>query len=598
MNLIKLYKQSIEVLNLVKKNYPHLKLMIVVWAFCVMTPHVIHLVGYSMTLDTLLNGNYQQAMLVVGSMLVSSLLLNLVGNGLENKLMRIEESSSHEVSNQLAKKTMALRFDILEDKTMMDRINSFEQKYVITGTVGHFIVNVRAIVSSSLSIFYSLFFVFVLFYQTSSYRLNLILLLMASVVCVYLGSKIMNKVSKLFETLLEQNVELNAVGAYLINLLFGIENKKQMLVDQSFPVYLKYFQNVNSTIVHFIKFGKTKGMYTGAYGFILMLFAGFTYFNIAILSYNGMISLGSVLLYAGAIIQLIQYLSTFITKVNDAQVQLSYLNQLAYFIQDDSMLPQGSLPVEKRSDNKYEFEFKNVSFSYPNSHSYALKNVNLRLKIGDKLAMVGRNGAGKTTMVKLLCRLYKPTEGEILLNGIDIWKYDFDEYAQLFSPIFQDFSLFNMSIQENIKCGYESDQNLVQLLDLVGLNERLNVSGQDLMAKLADLNLEGLTLSGGESQKLAIGRALYKDAPFVILDEPTAALDPYSEAEIYEKFDRLINNKTALYISHRMSSCQFCDRIIVFKDGVIIEDGDHESLLNNKMEYYELFNAQAEYYQS
>ena len=185
-----------------------------------------------------------------------------------------------------------------------------------------------------------------------------------------------------------------------------------------------------------------------------------------------------------------------------------------------------------------------------------------------------------------------------MLNGIDIQKFNFNEYTKIFSPVFQDFSMFNISAKENLECGHHNEEKDINaIIADVGLEKRFTSSQDGLDCVLEDLNSEGVKLSGGEAQKLAIARALYKDAPFVILDEPTAALDPFSEAEIYENFDKLVGGKTAIYISHRMSSCKFCDRIVVFKDGKLVEDGNHDSLMHKQGEYYTLYQAQAEYYQ-
>lgn len=257
----------------------------------------------------------------------------------------------------------------------------------------------------------------------------------------------------------------------------------------------------------------------------------------------------------------------------------------------------GTLPIEKRDDNRYELSFHKVSFKYPGSDNYILKDINLKFEIGEKLALVGLNGAGKTTLVKLLLRLYEPTEGEIKLNGINIEKYDYDEYVQIFSVVFQDFRLFDFPLDENIAVSENVDTDKVKkVIELVGLTELVNNMPDKEGTLLYHENGDGVSLSGGEAQKVAIARALYKDAPFVILDEPTAALDPVAEAEIYERFDTLVGGKTTIYISHRMSSCKFCDRIIVISDGTIKEEGTHSSLIQKAGLYAEMYNTQAEYY--
>jgi len=244
-------------------------------------------------------------------------------------------------------------------------------------------------------------------------------------------------------------------------------------------------------------------------------------------------------------------------------------------------------------------EFRKVSFRYPKSENFVLKEVSLTLREGDSLSIVGVNGAGKTTFIKLLCRLYDPTEGVILLNGIDIRKYRYDDYLALFSVVFQDFKLLSQPLGKNGAASEDYDRARAEdCLRRAGFGERLDQLPQGLDTWLyRDFDENGVEISGGEAQKIALARALYKDAPFIILDEPTAALDPIAEAEIYSRFDEIVGDKTAIYISHRLSSCRFCDKIAVFDQGEIVQVGTHEELLADpKGKYYELWNAQAQYY--
>ena len=218
---------------------------------------------------------------------------------------------------------------------------------------------------------------------------------------------------------------------------------------------------------------------------------------------------------------------------------------------------------------------------------------------GEILALLGENGSGKTTFIKLLCRLYDPQEGQILLNGIDIRKYKYDDYMNIFSIVFQDFQLVSQPLGNNVAGSVEYDHERVhKALDDAGFGDRLATMEKGLDTMLyKDLSEDGVDVSGGEAQKIAIARALYKDAPFIILDEPTAALDPIAEAEIYSKFNDIAGDKTAIYISHRLSSCKFCDEIAVFHDGAVIQQGTHDELVADESgKYYELWNAQAQYY--
>ena len=257
----------------------------------------------------------------------------------------------------------------------------------------------------------------------------------------------------------------------------------------------------------------------------------------------------------------------------------------------------GDRPVPELSEAV--FEFRNVSFIYPGSEEYALSNVSCTVKQGERIAVVGQNGSGKTTFIKLLCRLYDPTEGVILLNGTDIRNYDYDQYLAFFSVVFQDFYLTDFSLGQNVAGTDDYDKDRVEsCLEKAGFEDRLKEmpAGVETYASTY-IDDKGVNLSGGEKQKVAIARALYKDAPFIILDEPTAALDPIAEAEIYSRFNELVEDKTAIYISHRLSSCRFCDEILVFDQGNVVQQGGHEILLADQTgKYFELWNAQAQYY--
>uniref|UniRef100_UPI004055DABF ABC transporter ATP-binding protein n=1 Tax=Acetatifactor sp. TaxID=1872090 RepID=UPI004055DABF len=244
-------------------------------------------------------------------------------------------------------------------------------------------------------------------------------------------------------------------------------------------------------------------------------------------------------------------------------------------------------------------EFRNVSFKYPNTDLYVLKNINTVIHNGEHISIVGENGAGKTTFVKLLCRLYDVTEGEILINGKNIQSVNIYDYMKLLSVVFQDYKLLAFSIKDNITLG-ESEENdkIMKLCELGGISDWVDSTDNKLDTILYKMfDKAGIEPSGGQAQKLAIVRALYKNAPVVILDEPTAALDPISEYEIYQHFDGLVGGKTAVYISHRLSSCRFCDRIIVFSDGTIAEDGTHQELVSKENGIYaNMYHTQAKHY--
>ncbi len=330
------------------------------------------------------------------------------------------------------------------------------------------------------------------------------------------------------------------------------------------------------------------------------LFSGLVYLFVVLKAYAGAFGVGSIVLYVGVITLFVSSLSKFIRTLVLLKSNNRSLEKVFDFLEIPNHKYQGTLPVEKREDNEYEIEFRNVSFKYPKSEVYALKNLNMKLHIGQKVAIVGMNGSGKSTMIKLLCRLYDVETGVITLNGIDIKKYNYDEYMEIFAMVFQDFSLLPLKIGEIVASSVNYDKEYVtECLEKAGFGERLKTlpKGLDTFNTKA-FDVEGIKLSGGESQKLALARAMYKNAPFIVLDEPTAALDPIAEYELYARFNEVVEDKTTIYISHRLSSCRFCDDIIVFDKGELIQRGSHEELiLIEEGKYFELWHAQAQYYQ-
>ena len=341
------------------------------------------------------------------------------------------------------------------------------------------------------------------------------------------------------------------------------------------------------------------GVLSGLSVCITTLTIGFVYVFTCLKALGGAFDIGAITQYVGAATALAANVYGLLEVMGGMKTNTPYLEKTFEFLDIPNAMYQGSLTTEKRADRQYEVEFKNVSFKYPGSENWALKNVSMKFKVGKRLAIVGENGSGKTTFIKLLCRLYDPQEGQILLNGIDIRKYNYRDYMDVFSIVFQDFQLISQPLGQNVAGSSTYDEAKVRkaLMD-AGFGDRLETMPDGLGTQLyKDFTENGVEVSGGEAQKIAIARALYKDAPFIILDEPTAALDPIAEAEIYSKFNDISGDKTAIYISHRLSSCKFCDEIAVFHDGSVIQQGTHDGLLadvNGK--YHELWHAQAQYY--
>lgn len=330
-----------------------------------------------------------------------------------------------------------------------------------------------------------------------------------------------------------------------------------------------------------------------------------TYLFVCIYAIQGVFGVGNIVKYVGVIQRLINAIINMFSICGEIKYNTPFIEDYLAFLDIPRKMQNGTKSIKDKSGSNditnYEIEFCNVSFKYPASDVYALRNVSIKLKHGGRLAIVGMNGSGKTTFIKLLCRLYDPTEGKILLNGIDIKKYNYDEYMSIFSVVFQDFKLFSFSLGQNVAASINYEEAKVEAcLQKAGFGDRFVQMPKGTKTYLyKDFDENGVEISGGEAQKIAFARALYKNAPFIILDEPTAALDPIAEYDIYSRFNDIVGEKTAIYISHRLSSCRFCDDIIVFHQGEVIQRGSHETLIANEDgKYYELWNAQAQYYSS
>ncbi len=293
---------------------------------------------------------------------------------------------------------------------------------------------------------------------------------------------------------------------------------------------------------------------------------------------------------------------TYVWQVMDSVAKLLQrsreVDDWRSFLDMDGGSPDEGMEVPQY--DRYEFVFRNVSFKYPKAENYALKNLSLTLRAGERLAVVGLNGAGKSTFIKLLLRLYEPDNGEILLNGVNVQKYSKTSYYRIFAPVFQDVNLFAFPLAENVSMKSPDNTNKAlaeNCLENAGFGEKLkelpNGVDTEILKVIYD---DGIDLSGGEKQKLALARALYKDAHVVILDEPTAALDALAESKLYGDFDKLIDGKTAVYISHRLSSTRFCNEVAMFKDGEMVELGTHSELLEKNGAYAEMFKIQSQYY--
>lgn len=537
-------------------------------------------------------------------------LLTQYGLGLFEKICRQYLDGQKELclartEQKITAKALELEFEKFEKTETMDAIRRTNVSSMGSGNVGDQLIVIHTLITSLLSVLYALFFLLRLFLLSDSSRNNfftssfsMLALLLLCGVQLALSSRINRRSTQKKIELNQGNDHSNSVANYLVNVMLEERRADDIRIG-----HLDHFLDVQfgKAMEHFLPmyldFARFSAITDGKNALLSLLSNFAAYLVIGARALYGVLPIGDVLLYAGSVTRAMSDLQTFLATGSEFDYINSYLSTYEDFIAQPSMAYDGTLPIEKRDDGQYEFAFHDVSFSYPGTNIPVLEHVTLSFAVGEKTALVGRNGAGKTTLIKLLCRLYEPTSGYITLNGIDIRKYSYKEYTQAFSVVFQDFHLFSLPLDENIAAGTEIDEAALQSsLAKVGLTDRVQQLPQGVRTRLYNNNGSGVDLSGGEAQRTAIARALYKDAPFVILDEPTAALDPIAEAEIYKQFSQMIAGKTAVYISHRMSSCKFCDRIIVLDHGRIAEDGTHDTLLANHGIYANLYETQAQYY--
>lgn len=342
---------------------------------------------------------------------------------------------------------------------------------------------------------------------------------------------------------------------------------------------------------------KDKEYKLGFLGLVTLLIRDGLTYGILIMKTAKGLPISDFSMYLSAILNLSQLMKTLIENISFIINEGQYVYDFYVFMNKDYGEKGGARKAIK--DDTLEIEFKNVSFKYPNTDKYIFKNLNLRINKGEKLAIVGINGAGKSTLVKLMTGLFDVTEGEILINGIPIKEFDKKELYSMFSVVFQDINILAYTIAENVACTSENidKEKVIDVLDKVGLWKKVSSFKEginQIMLKIIDEN--GTEFSGGENQKLAIARALYKDGNMVILDEPTAALDALAEAEIYENFSKLVKGKTAVFISHRLASTKFCDKIALFDKDGLKEYGSHEELMKKRGSYYKMFTIQGKYY--
>lgn len=539
-----------------------------------------------------LTGERSIEMLILwGALIVSS---NLLFGFLNNTMKEITSVQNVEVKEifdrAFSEKIMKVEFSYLENPYYLD----LKEKAVFaTNNQG----TMRNLVTSLAGMFKGLFTIIGLMAVMFTLSWTLVVVLIATVGLMLLIQKsVMGYQVKFYNEI----IPVNRKYGYYIGLcesdkiqkdirLYGMS---KMLSDR----VTEYNKELNSW---FTKFYRTMGKYLGIYGIINDLQSAIAYgyvgLRVIMARLGNLISIGSFTMYVSSAISFATSSVELGKNVVSVMQMIGYLQPFMEFMSlSDEDNTQGAVPFKGEIES---IRFEKVSFKYPGSDKLVIEDISFSINKGEKISIVGLNGAGKTTLIKLICRLYHPTSGIIYINDRDIFEYEHTSYMKQLSAVFQDYKLFAFSIEENItgKDPGEDTLSAEKLVEQVGLKEKVKElpNGiRSLFGKAYDES--GIEMSGGQGQKVAIARALYKGGSLIILDEPTSALDPLAEAEIYENFNSLIGDKTAIYISHRMSSSVFCDRILVLNKGGIEDYDTHEKLMEKKESmYYKLFNAQA-----
>jgi len=525
-------------------------------------------------------------------LVLGQVVIYILTNFCHNKIMKYRERISNYLNRVLSKHIMELDFQLTEDKAALDQLEKAQNGLSWYGSITDTINDFFEIITNVLK---SIGVITVIAFTAPI----ILIFIFISVIAATLLIEKQNKIQFMYyEKLSNVNRMFGYFGWTLSDFRYGkdirLYDAKSMMVDR-----WKNFSEEAAT--HWENQAKGIYPYTLTQNLLDIARTMITILYIGYLALHGQITIGGFTQMLEATGTLNQSFGGIVWTVQSIIQKCAYSYEFVQFMKYPEAIPKGSLPIQNCS---HTIEFKDVTFAYPGTEKKVLDGVNITISPGEKLSIVGLNGAGKTTFIKLLCRLYDPTSGEILVDGVNIKNYDYKQYMKQFAPVFQDFQMFGFKINENIvfkdEAGMSAEEKqeferIIKLVELDKMVEKQSKGAETYLFRYFDD--EGIEPSGGEQQKMAIARALAKNSPVIILDEPTAALDPIAEYEIYKQFNNLVGNKTAFYISHRLSSCRFCDHIAVFSDGKIAEYGTHDEL--SKMEngiYAEMFEAQAQYY--
>lgn len=543
-------------------------------------------------IDALVAGkDFSYILFLILAMVGLSLLFGSLSILLNNKRDHMSLVLGFTIANEINKKCLEIDYELYSDMETLDKryyaykVTNDNNFVALLFSVRNFFTNI--IVLSGI--------------MALTLRIDVTILLIALVVILIQTAV----TSKTTEKQIAYNTEVYPYmrrREYVSRLTNIITYRKDILIYDAKDYVINKTDGYNQFLFGFFKKLKKFELFSGLFGnSIAHVYQFLSYCFLSIKMLRGLISIGDFSLYLNALNTFVNSCNSAISSIIDIGRRIQYFEAYQDFMNIKSKFRSGTQRLEEIHKRDFVFTFENVSFAYPGQEHFVLKNINLELKANEKLAVIGENGAGKTTFIMLLMRMYDPTEGRILLNGTDIREIHYDDYLKLFGTVFQDFKIFGYSVLENIVFNEnptEDDiQNATALIAENSIKDRIDRMKDGIHTYLTrELDENGEELSGGEAQKIAIVRALFKDAPFLIMDEPTSALDPNAEYAIYSKFAEMTKGKAAIYISHRLASTRFCDKIALFHNGKIVEYGTHEELMEQKTIYYDMYSKQSELY--
>lgn len=540
-------------------------------------------------IDLLIGGErYKDAVLFIFVMIGLDMILSLIGNHIAKIQKQHSKRLEFQLHTNVTNKTLAMPYEMLLDADTYDKMylasdiangNNFMN---LMDHCKNFFVHVCLVISMGFIIA----------------RVDLLLMLITFVVVIMnavTDSKIQNQLFKTKKDTSQAIRKLEYVGKLAWHMDFAKEVRLFRTKDLIYDKYYKLNEFVLQKIFRDYQIennGKSVSIISGSVQMaVLYLVLGWKLFQKVITVGDFTLYMGSVNLFKSALDGLLH---------NIIGIAMHSKHFMAYVEYVEMPVPERKTGQATLTDARPGFCFQNVSFRYPGQTEYALRNVSAFIAEGEKISLAGENGAGKTTFILLLLKLIEPTSGNIYYNGQNIHSISDENYWKNFSTVFQDFNIYHFSVLENIKMdlSLEDPERITEVLRQCGMMEEIS----SLKAGLASIvghefSKEGIDFSGGQRQKLAIARAMYRDGAVMILDEPTAALDVKAESEIFMRMKELSREKTAIFITHRLYSVRFCDRIFFFSNGKIAEAGTHEELMKKKGEYYEMYRIQAQYFE-